>query len=288
MPDPRDLRRASLKLSVLAGLSYGDLKKGFTGGIPNLHLSACAHLYLSLFYRLQKKNKASGRHLLQVFCDVPYPGRTVLLLSLWERLIFPHLSHLKAWYEKEAELILRTSSRLQKLQALEDVYNNALDGGTHRFAIYYKEWLIEENGARAPPFPCVDVPDNPFARCPPEPSNMVGFKGASSSKRLDLYLEEVEEEEEEVAEERFNVLLRSSDQGHDEEDEGAWSSSPKSNEHIKEDQRKNHHQANAPSDVSLTFTYFSSNSQMCINCMQNCPALGFADYMCHFDYMLRA
>ncbi|KAH7664559.1 Zinc finger RING/FYVE/PHD-type protein [Dioscorea alata] len=276
MPDPRDLKRASLKLSVLAGLSYGDLKKGFTGGIPNLHLSACAHLYLSLFYRLQKKNKASGRHLLQVFCDVPYPGRTVLLLSLWERLIFPHLSHLKAWYEKEAELIPRTPSRLQKLQALEEVYNNALDGGTHRFAIYYKEWLIEENEARAPPFPCVDVPDNPFARCPREPSNMVGFKGASSSKRLDLYLEE-EEEEEEVAEEQFNVLLRSSDQGNDGEDEGAWSSSPESNENIKEDQRKSHHQANVPSDLTSMITktkpdrngMIPTNSEMASSLLQS-------------------
>ncbi|KAM0946800.1 putative U box domain, Zinc finger, RING/FYVE/PHD-type [Dioscorea sansibarensis] len=248
MPDPRDSRRASLKLSVLAGLSYGDLKNGFTDGIPNLHLSACAHLYLSLFYRLQKKNKASGRHLLQVFCDVPYPGRTLLLLSLWERLIFPHLCHLRAWYEKEAEFILRTSNRFHKLQALEEVYNNALDVGTHRFAIYYKEWLIEDNGARAPPFPCVDVLHNPFARCLKEVSTMVGFEGTSSSKRLDLHLEEVEKEEE-VAEERFNVLLRSSNQGNDGEDEDAWSSSPKSTEHIEEDQRRSHHEANVPSDL---------------------------------------
>ncbi|KAJ0968858.1 hypothetical protein J5N97_021735 [Dioscorea zingiberensis] len=234
MPDPRDMRKASLKLSVLGGLSYGDLKNEFTSGIPNSHLSACAHLYLSLFYRLQKKNKVSGRHLLQVFCDSPYPARTALLPSLWERLIFPHLFHLKAWYE-EAESILRASRRLEKLQALEKAYNNALDVGTRRFAVYYKEWLIEENSTGAPALPSVDVPEVP---------KMVGPIGASSSKRLDFYVEEVEEEEE-VVEKQFTVAMRNSE-GIVREDEDTGSNSPNSGVNI-EDHGIRHQHANAPS-----------------------------------------
>ncbi|KAK6925708.1 U-box domain [Dillenia turbinata] len=45
----RDLKKASLLLSVISGLNSNDLKDGFTAGIPNSTLSACAHLYLSTY-----------------------------------------------------------------------------------------------------------------------------------------------------------------------------------------------------------------------------------------------
>ncbi|XP_042958326.1 uncharacterized protein LOC122293928 [Carya illinoinensis] len=48
----KDLKKASLQLSVITGLYSNNLEDGFTFGIPNSNLSACAHLYLSVIYKL--------------------------------------------------------------------------------------------------------------------------------------------------------------------------------------------------------------------------------------------
>ncbi|KAK9273543.1 hypothetical protein L1049_018353 [Liquidambar formosana] len=152
----KDLKKASLTLSVIAGLNSNDLKDGFTSGVPNSKLSACAHVYLSVIYKLQKKDRVSATHLLQVFRDSPFQARTTLLPELWDHLFLPHLSHLKAWYNQESESLTDTPSRPRKLKLLEKVYNEILDSGTYQFAVYYKDWLTE--GVEAPSIPSIRIP----------------------------------------------------------------------------------------------------------------------------------
>lgn len=152
----KDLKRASLQLSVVTGLNSNDLKDGFTCGIPNYHLSACAHLYLSVIYKLQKKDRASAKHLLQVFSDSPFQARTTLLPELWENLFYPHLSHLKLWHSQEADYLEDTPNKERRLTLLDKVYNEFLDSGTYQFAVYYKDWLTE--GFEAPSIPSINIP----------------------------------------------------------------------------------------------------------------------------------
>ncbi|TKY64738.1 putative E3 ubiquitin-protein ligase LIN-1 [Spatholobus suberectus] len=150
------LKRTMMQLSIITGLSLNDLKYECTCGIPNYKLSACAHLYLGVVYMMQKKNKVSAKHLLQVFCDSPFQARTILLRELWEHLFSPQFSHLKGWYNKEAEVLVDTPSKTRKLKLLQKVYNEHLDSGTHIFAVYYKDWLSE--GVESPPIPSIGIP----------------------------------------------------------------------------------------------------------------------------------
>ncbi|KAA8528137.1 hypothetical protein F0562_035612 [Nyssa sinensis] len=152
----KELRKTSLQLSVITGLNSNDLKDGFTSGIPNSKLSACAHLYLSVIYKLQKKDRIAAKHLLQVFCDSPFQARTILLPELWDYMFLPHLSHLKVWYNREAESLLDTPSYARKRKLLGKVYNEILDSGTYQFAVYYKDWLTE--GVEAPSIPSIHIP----------------------------------------------------------------------------------------------------------------------------------
>ncbi|KAL2329448.1 hypothetical protein Fmac_017029 [Flemingia macrophylla] len=150
------LKRTTMQLSIITGLSLNDLKFECTCGIPNYKLSACAHLYLSVVYMMQKKNKVSAKHLLQVFCDSPSQARTILLPELWEHLFSPQFSHLKAWYKKEAEVLVDAPSKTRKQKLLQKVYNEHLDSGTHMFAVYYKDWLTE--GVESPSIPSIGIP----------------------------------------------------------------------------------------------------------------------------------
>ncbi|KAL0389396.1 UNVERIFIED_CONTAM: putative E3 ubiquitin-protein ligase LIN [Sesamum calycinum] len=151
----KELKRAAMQLSVITGLNSNDLKDGFTSGIPNFKLSACAHLYLGVIYMLQKKDGIAAKHLLQVFCDSPFQARTTLLPELWENVFLPHLLHLKLWYNKESQS-LADSPVLMNLRRLEKVYNESLDLGTYRFAMYYKDWITE--GGEAPSVPLIKIP----------------------------------------------------------------------------------------------------------------------------------
>ncbi|XVF69739.1 hypothetical protein PTKIN_Ptkin11bG0106000 [Pterospermum kingtungense] len=152
----KELKKAALQLSVITGLGSNDLQDSFTDGVPNTMLSSCAHLYLSVIYKLQKKDRVSAKHLLQVFCDSPSQARKNLLPELWDYLFFPHLSHLKAWYNHEADSLSDTPSRERKLKLLEKVYNEIMDSSTFQLAVYYKDWLTE--GVEAPSFPSIQVP----------------------------------------------------------------------------------------------------------------------------------
>ncbi|KAG9442503.1 hypothetical protein H6P81_018357 [Aristolochia fimbriata] len=156
LEDPKELKKASIQLSVVAGLNSKDLKEGYTSGILNSHLAACAHMYLSAIYKLQKKERVSAKHLLQVFCDSPFQARTCLLPDLWEHLFLPHLAHLRVWYDQEVEAVPNTPGRLRKMELLEKAYNETVDNGTHQFAVYYKEWLTD--GVEAPSIPVIHIP----------------------------------------------------------------------------------------------------------------------------------
>ncbi|XP_058736195.1 putative E3 ubiquitin-protein ligase LIN-1 [Vicia villosa] len=154
---PIHLKRATMQLSIITGLSLNDLKYDFTCGIPNFKLSACAHLYLSVVYLMQRKKKVSAKHLLQVFCDSSFQARTILLPELWEHLFSPNLSHLKKWYNsKESEIVADTQAKARKLKILQKVYNENLDSGTRVFALYYKDWLGE--GVETPTIPSIGIP----------------------------------------------------------------------------------------------------------------------------------
>jgi hypothetical protein len=159
----RELRMKTLRnsiqlLSVVDSLNSENSKKGSTCGTPNSHISACAQLYLALVYKLEKNDRFSARHLLQVFCDSPFLARTHLLPDLWEYFFLPHLLHLKIWYTKEVEALSTTDyAKEKKMQALSKMYSEQMDKGTADFALYYKKWL--KVSVKGPPVvPTVPLP----------------------------------------------------------------------------------------------------------------------------------
>ncbi|XP_073151703.1 putative E3 ubiquitin-protein ligase LIN [Henckelia pumila] len=129
-----------------------------TCGTPNSYLSACAQLYLSIVYKTARNDRISARHLLQVFCDSPFLARTHLLPELWEHFFLPHLLHLKIWYTKELDFLSGSDydEKEKKIKALNELYNDQMDNGTMKFAMYYKEWL--KIGAQAPSVPSIPLP----------------------------------------------------------------------------------------------------------------------------------
>lgn len=155
------LRNSISLLTVVASLNSKSSRNGSTSGTPNSHLSACAQLYLSIVYKLEKNDRISARHLLQVFCDSPFLARTHLLPELWEHFFLPHLLHLKVWYGKELDLISNSDYRdkEKKMKDLSKVYNDQMDMGSTQFALYYKDWL--KTGAQAPSIPSVPLPAGP-------------------------------------------------------------------------------------------------------------------------------
>ncbi|RZC83173.1 hypothetical protein C5167_045959 [Papaver somniferum] len=151
-----ELKKASLQLSFITSLKSTELEDGYTSRFPNSELSACAHIYLSVIYKIQEKDRISAKHLLQVFCDSPSQARKALLPGLWEYLFLPHLSHLNVWYDKEERSLADTSSAEKKKKQLRKVYNETLDSGTYQLATYYKDWLTGR--IKTPLFPCIQIP----------------------------------------------------------------------------------------------------------------------------------
>ncbi|KAK2634892.1 hypothetical protein Ddye_029684 [Dipteronia dyeriana] len=148
-------------LSIVASLNSKKSRHNSTCGISNSHLSAFAQLYLAILYKLEKNDRISARHLLQVFCDSPFLARTHLLPDLWEHFFLPHLLHLKVWYHKEVEFLsnLQFGEKEKRIKALSKVYNDQMDMGTTQFAVYYKQWL--QIGVKAPAVPTVPLPSRP-------------------------------------------------------------------------------------------------------------------------------
>ncbi|XP_021890058.1 putative E3 ubiquitin-protein ligase LIN-1 isoform X2 [Carica papaya] len=158
------LRNSIRLLSIVASLNSRKSRSSSTCGVLNSNLSVCAQLYLSIVYKLQKNDRLSSRHLLQVFCDLPFLARTHLLPDLWEHFFLPHLLHLKVWYLKELEFLSSSDygEKEKRMKTLNKVYNDQMDMGTCQFALYYKEWL--KVGAAAPAAPVVPLPSRPSSR----------------------------------------------------------------------------------------------------------------------------
>ncbi|WOL03373.1 hypothetical protein Cni_G12093 [Canna indica] len=158
----RSLRNSIRLLSVVASLNSPRSRAGgYTCGVPNTHLSACAQLYLAVVYKIERNDHVSAKHLLQVFVDAPYLARNNLLPDLWDHFLLPHLLHLKVWYNKEVELVASwdVEDRDQRMKGLNRAYNDQMDAGTAQFAVYYRDWI--KVGGKAPPIPTVSLPPRP-------------------------------------------------------------------------------------------------------------------------------
>ncbi|CAM0946636.1 unnamed protein product [Alopecurus aequalis] len=175
----RSLRNSIRLLGVVASLhaprhaaATAAEDHGYTCGVPNAHLSACAQLYLAVVYKMELDCRLAARHLLQVFVDAPRLARETLLPDLWAHVFLPHLLHLEVWLADESELVAgccdeddadgRSSRRMKTLQRL---YDDQMDSGTAQFAMYYKEWL--KCGGDVPP----DAPSVPLPSIPGDFNN---------------------------------------------------------------------------------------------------------------------
>ncbi|KAL2341501.1 hypothetical protein Fmac_009441 [Flemingia macrophylla] len=158
------LRNSIEIFTTIATLNSKTSRDASTCGVPNSHLSACAQLYMAIAYKLQKNDRVSSKHLLQVFCDSPSLARTCLLPDLWEHLFLPHVLHVKIWYSTELEFLSNEAhgEKEKKMKVLSKVYNEKMDTGTILFAQYYKQWL--KVGASEPPLPNVSLPSRPSYR----------------------------------------------------------------------------------------------------------------------------
>lgn len=154
----RSLRNSIRLLSVVASLHAPGSEGHRTCGVPNAHLAACAQLYLSVVYKMERNDRVCARHMLQVFVDAPGLARKNLLPDLWDHVFLPHLLHLKVWFNNEADLAADwdADDRSRRMKSLQRLYNDHMDSGTAQFAMYYKEWL--KSGADAPPIPSVPLP----------------------------------------------------------------------------------------------------------------------------------
>ncbi|KAL8200166.1 hypothetical protein R6Q57_011505 [Mikania cordata] len=153
------LRNSIGFLTIVASLNSKESRLNTPSQNPNSHLSACAQLYLSIVYKIEKNDRICARHVLQVFVDSPQLARTHLLPDLWEHFFLPHLLHLKIWYTKQIENLPDDALKDQEEQMthLSKVYEDQMDVGTVQFAIYYKEWL--KTGGQPPAtLPSVPLP----------------------------------------------------------------------------------------------------------------------------------
>ncbi|KAK7331236.1 hypothetical protein VNO77_25455 [Canavalia gladiata] len=160
----KSLRNSIEILTIVASLNSKTSRDASSTCVQNSHLAACAQLYLAIAYKLQKNDRVSSKHLLQVFCDSPSLARTYLLPDLWEHLFLPHLLHLKIWYTTELEFLSNEDhgEKEKKMKVLSKVYKEKMDSGTTLFASYYKQWL--KVGASEPPLPNVSLPSRPSYR----------------------------------------------------------------------------------------------------------------------------
>ncbi|XP_074555702.1 uncharacterized protein LOC141811582 [Curcuma longa] len=177
----KELQKASSKLNIMTGLSSIALKNGSNFGAPNSCLAACAHLYLSVIFKIYKEDRMAANHLLQVFCFAPFEARAILLPALWEELFLPNLAHISEWYDQEMDSISRVPSRAKNMDILLKMYDSALNKETQKFAIYYREWIVDETKAPFPP--SIDLPSADFHRISRENSRANGREEACSMRK---------------------------------------------------------------------------------------------------------
>ncbi|KAG2568312.1 hypothetical protein PVAP13_7NG308500 [Panicum virgatum] len=151
--DPRDLKRASLKLHEVASLDAGGAEAVTAAGVPYPRLAACAHVYMSAVSKLQRRDHSAAVHALEAFCLAPREARTLLLPTLWDRLFRSGLSHLRTWRDRESA----AASSDERAKEVEKTFVDVLDDGTRLLACYYRDWLLGRTDAIALP----DVPAPP-------------------------------------------------------------------------------------------------------------------------------
>lgn len=169
------LRNSIQLLTIVASLNSKKSKSD---------LSAFGHLYLSIIYKIEKNDRISSRHLLQVFCHSPFLARTQLLPDLWEHFFLPHLLHLKIWFHKELECLsnLQFGERERRIKELSKVYDDQMDLGTVTFAVYYKQWL--KIGSNPPTVPVVPLPTRTYAASRRRSSNSYASQSSKTSNDL--------------------------------------------------------------------------------------------------------
>ncbi|XP_052151673.1 putative E3 ubiquitin-protein ligase LIN-2 [Oryza glaberrima] len=148
LDDPRDLKRASLRLHAMASLDAKEADAVTAAGVPYQRLAACAHLYMSVISKLQEKDHSSAVHVLEAFCLAPHEARTSLLPALWDRLFRSGLSHLKAWRDRESATAASSDTRVKDV---EKMFVEAVDDGTRALACYYRDWLLGRSQAMSLP-----------------------------------------------------------------------------------------------------------------------------------------
>ncbi|KAF0894467.1 hypothetical protein E2562_039102 [Oryza meyeriana var. granulata] len=148
--DPRDLKRASLRLHAMASLDPKESDAVTAAGVSYQRLAACANLYMSVISKLQKKDHSSAVHALETFCLAPHEARSSLLPALWDRLFRSGLSHLKAWRDREAAAAAAASSDT-RVKDVEKMFVEAVDDGTRALACYYRDWLLGRSEAMSLP-----------------------------------------------------------------------------------------------------------------------------------------
>ncbi|KAL0442349.1 UNVERIFIED_CONTAM: hypothetical protein Slati_1957600 [Sesamum latifolium] len=177
-----DLESLQKSIKILKIVASLDSNKSL---INDSYLSACAHLYLSIVYKIAKNDEIAASHLLQVFNVSPFLARTHLLPELWEHFFLPHLLHLKVWFNKELDVLATWgyADKDKKIKALNEQYNCQMDTGTANFALYYKDWL--KFGGQAPPTPSVPLPRKPtYARSRRKSSDSNTSFHSTSNKSL--------------------------------------------------------------------------------------------------------
>jgi hypothetical protein len=83
--------------------------KRSTAGIPNTYLSAWAHLYLALVWKLRNNDFYVATHLLEMLLIDPTYARLDFAPDLWEQLFRPHLANIEIWFQQEYENILKVA-----------------------------------------------------------------------------------------------------------------------------------------------------------------------------------
>uniref|UniRef100_A0A0E0KUD8 RING-type E3 ubiquitin transferase n=1 Tax=Oryza punctata TaxID=4537 RepID=A0A0E0KUD8_ORYPU len=216
LDDPRDLKRASLRLHAMASLDAKEADAVTAAGVPYQRLAACAHLYMSAISKLQKKDHSSAVHVLEAFCLAPHEARTSMLPALWDRLFRSGLSHLKAWRDRESAAAAAACSDT-RVKDVERKFVEAVDDGTRALACYYRDWLLGRTEAMS--LPVVPAPPSTVLASAPRFSTStsydIGSDVACSSgsyspaakfalgeipSQFDQEIEDEEEEEAEVDE----------------------------------------------------------------------------------------
>jgi hypothetical protein len=161
---------------------------------------------MSVVSKLQKKDHSAAVHALEAFCLAPREARTVLLPALWDRLLRPGLSHLRAWRDRESAAAAARSEPDARVQEVERTFVDALDGGTRSLACYYRDWLLGRTeelaipSVPAPPSTTAAV-DGALARSSQSTTYDIGSDVAFSSESMSpavFAIEETPQQPEEV------------------------------------------------------------------------------------------